>query len=510
MSLRKKFIILFLVIALTFVSLIVASNFLLSQVKIGSMAYNGIELQYDMVDKLARVRVNLNMLDSELKSQIYDSYDEENALGALQTRIAAILTDIGNDLGRGTEGGKLGCLSCHGEDVLDDVQVAFNQVANEWRSIQDEDIPKIAQSLQGDDEDSVGDVYDDFVEKYQLMMVHSKEMITALREAVDGIKSEKKREATVATYYFTGVGLALVVVILLVTFFFVEKIVRSIRDTVVSIHRSAATIIEETGVTTRTADVNAKIATNIASSLESTASSLEEITAMVRQNSGNAADTDGAMSGVLDVVAEANRDVDSMRQSMSTIKADSDRIGVIISDIDAISFQTNLLALNAAVEAARAGEAGAGFAVVADEVRNLALRTAESAQNTQKLIEVAVQNINSGLATVDKVNEAMAKISESSQKTSHLVKEISQASDQQSTGISQINTSTSTMEAKTQELAAGSEELSSASNTVLAQIRELYGIIDNLSAFVDGGQGGGIPHDDIQPVNSLLLEEGGE
>jgi methyl-accepting chemotaxis protein len=179
-----------------------------------------------------------------------------------------------------------------------------------------------------------------------------------------------------------------------------------------------------------------------------------------------------------------------MKENMQTIKVDSDKISQIINDIDGIAFQTNLLALNAAVEAARAGEAGAGFAVVADEVRNLAKRTADSARNTQSLIEIAIGNVNEGLANVDKVDKAMKVISESTRSTAIVIEEISTATHQQTTGLSQINTATSEMEARTQRLAAGSEEMAAAVNGILAQTDVLYQTIGTLAGLVDGTHGG--------------------
>ena len=197
-----------------------------------------------------------------------------------------------------------------------------------------------------------------------------------------------------------------------------------------------------------------------ASAIEETSSSMEEMSAMTKQNAMNA----GAANTMMQHDFAANfktiqERMAVMQKAMKETVSASVETAKIIKTIDEIAFQTNLLALNAAVEAARAGEAGAGFAIVASEVRNLAMRSTEAAKNTQALIDNSTKKIQESTAIYEQIMEGMEKNGEITQKVSDLVSEISAASNEQADGISQINVAIVEMNNVTQQNAASAEEL---------------------------------------------------
>ena len=224
----------------------------------------------------------------------------------------------------------------------------------------------------------------------------------------------------------------------------------------------------------------------MASSLEESGASLEEVNSMTQHNDENASLADGEMKKNVELGGKTHESIEEMQACMDRIKSDSDKIAGIITEIESIAFQTNLLALNAAVEAARAGEAGAGFAVVADEVRNLAQRTAEAARNSKMMIDTAISNVNSGIQLSETVSSNSDETTTVSSKVQTLVEEIATASHEQSQGIGQISQAVQSMDGVTQQLVANSEELAAVSETVSTNIVTLRNNIANLHAIVSG------------------------
>ncbi len=214
-----------------------------------------------------------------------------------------------------------------------------------------------------------------------------------------------------------------------------------------------------------------------ASSLGSTASSMEEMTMTIKNNAHNATEADELARMVREQAEKGGSVVKHGIAAMDAINESSRKISDIIGVIDEIAFQTNLLALNAAVEAARAGEQGRGFAVVASEVRNLAGRSATAAKEIKDLIEDSSEKVNEGSRLVNESGETLDEIVVGVQKVTEIVCEIAAASQEQSAGIEQINKAITQMDILTKQNAGLVEEAASSSQV-------LGGQADGLSSLV--------------------------
>ena len=191
-----------------------------------------------------------------------------------------------------------------------------------------------------------------------------------------------------------------------------------------------------------------------AASLQETATSMEQLTAAVKQNAENAQLANALVLSASGYAAKGGAAMTEVVRMMESIKQSSRQIVDIIGVIDGIAFQTNILALNAAVEAARAGDQGRGFAVVASEVRSLAQRSASAAKEIKALIGHSVQTVDAGGKLVDGAGKTMNEVEVAVQQVTEIMSDINNASREQSAGIESINVAVAQIDQMTQRNAA--------------------------------------------------------
>ncbi|MEM7807420.1 MAG: methyl-accepting chemotaxis protein [Planctomycetota bacterium] len=223
-----------------------------------------------------------------------------------------------------------------------------------------------------------------------------------------------------------------------------------------------------------------------AASLEETSSSLEQMSSMTRRNADSAKEAERLAGTARTSADRGGQSMDKMNQAIERIRTSADETAKIIKTIDEIAFQTNLLALNAAVEAARAGEAGKGFAVVAEEVRTLAMRSAEAAKETSRMIEQSVEASHDGESTATEVASTLTEINENVAKAGSLIEEIAAASQEQAQGIEQVSRAVQQMDQVTQQNAANAEESAAASQELNRQADIARNAVEALNRMLGG------------------------
>lgn len=164
----------------------------------------------------------------------------------------------------------------------------------------------------------------------------------------------------------------------------------------------------------------------------------EELGATAGQNDQQAGESIRLLNEAERYLLQSRENADKLLASMTDIRRSSDEIQHINNVVNDIAWQTNLLSLNAMIEASRAGEGNGGFKVVAQEVKKLAERSAQAADNINRLLADNRQSVENGVQLSDEMQRQFDAVAEQIKPLSDAVHNTSDASREQTQAISQI------------------------------------------------------------------------
>lgn len=192
---------------------------------------------------------------------------------------------------------------------------------------------------------------------------------------------------------------------------------RAQADSTQEAHDNVSQISSQIGLITAEVDAMAVYADDMAMRGKESERIVEELS-----KSGDS--TKESVSKVAEQIAIMNRSVSGIKEAVNMIQTIAD--------------ETDLLSLNASIEAARAGVAGRGFAVVAEQISKLALSSAQSSREIERILGEISKTSDAMVTVMSEVSSNMDLQQEKLEETKETYRAVAEGVDKSLANIQSI------------------------------------------------------------------------
>lgn len=182
---------------------------------------------------------------------------------------------------------------------------------------------------------------------------------------------------------------------------------------------------------------------------------------------------------------EVKKLVDGLKNQMTALSEQSDKIGSIMDMIKKIADQTNLLSLNASIEAARAGDAGRGFAVVATEVRKLAEQSVEATNGVESILYSIKNSIETSMGSVNHVLSSVEKSAQISEEAVGVLTDVAEHLDELDRHLNTIAAAGQEQDVTVRSVVDEIDGIAAAAEEQSVLAEQLSGIVDRINGGCD-------------------------
>ena len=187
---------------------------------------------------------------------------------------------------------------------------------------------------------------------------------------------------------------------------------RAIGQIIRTVSSASSDIEAAAGSLARTAETTQGLSATVATASEQSSANVQSAAAASEEMASSVDEISRQVQQSRGIAQAAVAQAERTNVRIAELSQSANRIGEVIKMITAVAEQTNLLALNATIEAARAGEAGRGFAVVAAEVKALSAQTAKATEEIAAQVTQMQSATEHSVSAIKEIGGTIAQISE--------------------------------------------------------------------------------------------------